>query len=198
MTVRNSGGPVGDVAGTVTSRRKLVGVTDGVVGFGGVGAKSMKASVDTFTVRAPAFFGRRLDRKVTHNGVTAYKQEGEDEDDLGLRGMSRLQGAWPAARTDAWYILKFSLIFGWELQARPAGNAAVIAATSLHGVTATTAPVITAASRDDAGVAVARVKLSVDGVDVTPASQVTGRILLPVLPGRRGWGTCKQRGFLHT
>lgn len=177
VVVRNSGGAAGDVTGTVTSRRSRVGVTDAAVSFGAIGAKQVKTSVDTFTVRAPAYFDRRLDRKVTRNGLAAYEEDGDDEDDLGLRGLGQLHGAWPAARTDAWYFLKFSLIFDWKLQARAANSAPVIEATSPQGVTTTTAPVITAAYRDDAGVAAARVRLSVDGVDVTPASQVSATAL---------------------
>jgi hypothetical protein len=177
VVVRNSGGAAADVTGTLTSRRGRVQVMDAQVGFGPVGAKRTKTSVDTFTVRAGPYFDRRLDRKVSRNGVTRYEQDGDDEDDKGLRGLGKLHGDWPGGRTHAWYFLKFSLIFDWKLQASAGGSAPVIAATGPQGVTTTTAPFITAAYRDDAGVATARVRLSVDGVDVTPASQITATAL---------------------
>eukprot|EP01034_Spumella_vulgaris_P040571 gene40570-50186_t len=177
VVVRNSGGAVGDVTGTLTSRRARVEVTDAEVGFGAVGARRVKTSADTFTVRAGPSFDRRLDRKVTRNGVTAYEQDGDDEDDKGLRGLGKLSAAVSPASADAWYFLKFSLIFDWKLQARAANSAPAIEATSPQGVIASTSPVITAAYRDDAGVDAARVRLSVDGVDVTPASQVSATAL---------------------
>jgi large repetitive protein len=173
VTVRNSGAAVASLEGVVRSKRTSVVMQDGNVNFGPVAAKQAITASDLFTVRANAYFDRRLDRTVLQSGQVQYAEVGSDADDGRILGLSLLSPGWAKSLVDAWYMLKFSWVFDWALQAKQDVLAPQIGGEQPIGNLASALPLIKATYSDDGGVNTGAVTLLVDGVNVTPQAAVT-------------------------
>lgn len=175
VDVRNNGATAANVSGHARSKLRHVDIVDADVQFGTVRSKEVKASADTFSLRAGKYFDRRLDRRVVRNGRRVFEEAGTDPSDTMGPAVAEL---WPQADLaqagDAWYQLKLIAVIEWRLQANSDTAAPVISATSPQGNVRTTQPVISAAYTDGQGrIDTSQVVLNLDGVAVTSGATVS-------------------------